>query len=227
MDKLNFSISPHDDMLEASFDLGYNKGFYTIYGLGSKFQVVTTSEKRGHFNLGIHKNIYDALDAANEHFRIISKRVSIIVAFDEKRVIGNKGQIPWYFKEDMKHFKETTMGCDVIYGRKTWESIGKPLPGRINLILSKTLKYSDYFTTVICPDLDTALKKANPMSKTFVIGGEQVYKEALDKDIVDEIIATKVKGEHEGDTFFPELGSEWKETFIQENENFSIVKYEK
>ena len=150
---------------------------------------------------------------------------TIVVAYDEGRVIGNNGTIPWFIKEDLAHFKNVTMGSTVIMGRKTWDSLPdrfKPLPGRSNVVLTRNENLDDdrcYFQT----DLEEAIDLIS-FGKVFIIGGAQIYQEAIDRNLVDTIIASEVKGKHDGDTFFPEING-WSSETLQEYEKFKVVKY--
>jgi dihydrofolate reductase len=140
----------------------------------------------------------------------------IIVAMTRDRVIGKDGRIPWHDSDDLKHFKRVTTGHAVIMGRKTFESIGKPLLGRRNIVLTRgenaetgnaagTLDYVH--------SLEEALRLCRERNeeKAFIVGGGQIYAQAL--AIADEMIVTWVEGEDiSGDTFFPEWDSaEWTE----------------
>lgn len=132
--------------------------------------------------------------------------ISIIVAYDANFVMGKGNQLPWHIPADLKRFKERTTGHVVIMGRKTWESLPKkPLPGRINLILSRTMS-CDSPDTFVLADLHEAITFAHekyPEKEIFIIGGRQVYEQALRDGVVDVIYLTYVHGEHDGDIFFP------------------------
>ncbi len=138
-------------------------------------------------------------------------KIIIIVAQDKNRVIGNKGKIPWRLPTDQENFKEETVGHAVLMGRTTYLSLPKsvrPLPDRDNIVLSKTMKNVDPKPNVFTrTSLVKGIKAAEQAGhkKCFIIGGGIVYAEAmLEKDFpVDEIIATEVFGEFEGDAFFP------------------------
>ncbi|MHB9147136.1 MAG: dihydrofolate reductase [Candidatus Amoebophilus sp.] len=139
---------------------------------------------------------------------------SIIVAKAVNHVIGNKGRLPWHMPADLKHFKELTGGHHVIMGRKTFESLPGPLPGRKIIILSQSLNYKVEDCTVV-PSLEMALKIANQANETevFIAGGAAVYREAL--GIVDKIYLTVIHTDVEGDTFFPILEDhQWTEVSI-------------
>src|SRR5574344_1846405 len=135
--------------------------------------------------------------------------VNLIVAIDSKCYgIGKNGSIPWVNKDDMKWFKKVTVGQGnnaVVMGRTTYESIGKPLPDRINIILSTTV--SDIPGCFVAKDLDEAVNiaKENKVDSLFIIGGGKVYKEALEKNIVDIIYIDKIdtiNAKNDYDTFF-------------------------
>lgn len=150
-------------------------------------------------------------------------KIKIIVAYDENRVIGYKGKIPWKISEDLKLFKKITMGNTVVMGRITWDSLPKkPLEGRNNIIISNKLKGNGFF-----PDLNSALTEADKFNKDiFIIGGQQIYSALI--PFADFILASEVNGIHEGDAFFPELKSdEWNKKSIEKYEKFNFVEYEK
>jgi len=155
--------------------------------------------------------------------------LSIIVAYDAVRGIGQGGQLPWpNIKEDFKHFKRTTLNHPIIMGRKTWESLPlKPLPDRRNIVVSRHLPSQD--APHVCRSLEEALTEGMKYNeKVFLIGGGELYREALKKNLVDEIIATEVKGGYISDTFFPVV--DWAVApcdILQKNANFNIVVYKK
>lgn len=144
-------------------------------------------------------------------------KVSIIVAVaGKRRVIGKKGGMPWYIPEELKRFKEITMGHPIIMGRKTHESIGKALGGRINIIITRDPKYQAEGCIVV-HDLNEALKqsKGKPGGKEiFVIGGGEIYKQAL--PLTDKLYLTYVDKEMEGDVFFSDY-SEFKKIVSESN----------
>lgn len=150
--------------------------------------------------------------------------ITIIVAYDEAFVIGNKGEIPWRLPEDMKHFKEITCSFPVIMGRNTYLSLPdrfRPLPGRHNIVISR----SAYFPEVTCVrSLEEAVAVA--AGDCFIIGGGQVYREAIRKGLVDRVIASEVKGTHDGDVFFLDLKSEgWIGEMKKQFDQFNVVEY--
>jgi dihydrofolate reductase len=127
-------------------------------------------------------------------------KLSIIVAASTNHVIGSNGKLPWRLKADLQHFKKVTMGHPIIMGRKTYESIGKPLPGRTNIVLSRTVHQIE--GCVVASSLDAALKVASAWGaeEAFVIGGGKVYEEAL--PLADRVYLTRVQACVEGDTLF-------------------------
>jgi dihydrofolate reductase len=125
--------------------------------------------------------------------------LSLIAAMSENRVIGREGKLPWYLPEDLKRFRKLTLGHVVIMGRKTYESIGKPLPNRTNIILTKQTNYHALGTRI-----EASIEKAlsGLSGEVFIIGGGEVYQQALPR--ADRIYLTLVHTAIEGDTFFPE-----------------------
>lgn len=152
-------------------------------------------------------------------------KISIIVAVaGEKRVIGKKGGLPWYIPEELKRFKIITMGHPIIMGRKTHESIGKALPGRTNIVITTHPNYSAQGCIVV-HSLDEAFQLARGKpgdEEVFVIGGGEIYKQALLK--ADKLYLTKIEAEIEGDTFFPDY-SDFKVVWESEEQQSKGFKY--
>jgi len=147
--------------------------------------------------------------------------IKAIVAMAENRVIGNSGTIPWHLPEDFKFFKATTMGHAILMGRKTYESIGKPLPGRENIVLSRTMPETP--GVIVIRSLDE-LKEPTNGRDLFVIGGEEIYRLLLPR--VQELYVTKVPRTIDGDTHFPEFESQFDAgTKVLDNADFSVWKY--
>jgi len=141
--------------------------------------------------------------------------ISLIAAMDKNRVIGNKGKLPWNLPADMKFFRDKTRGKPVIMGRKTYESIGKPLPDRKNIIITHDNEYKADCTIV--HSADEAVIAADNVEEVMVIGGSQIYKEFFPK--ANRIYLTKIDAEFEGDTYFPEFKiEEWKEVSYEDHE---------
>ncbi|MBI9054037.1 MAG: dihydrofolate reductase [Bacteroidales bacterium] len=128
--------------------------------------------------------------------------LSIIVAVAENNVIGKDNGLIWKLPRDMKHFKETTTGHYIIMGRKTFESNGRPLPNRTNVIITRDKNYKAE-GCVIVHSLEDAIKEAKNDSEAFIIGGGVIYD--LSMPLVDRIYLTKIRHTFEGDTLFPEL----------------------
>jgi len=126
--------------------------------------------------------------------------INIIVAVDSKNGIGKDNKLPWHIPEDLKRFRQLTMGNPIIMGRKTHESIGRVLEGRTNYVVSH--KKFGLSTTI---KLASFHEKDEPEPNIFIIGGASIYKQVLDMGIVDTIYMTKVIGDFKCDTFFPEL----------------------
>lgn len=158
---------------------------------------------------------------------------AIVVAYDDNRVIGYKGEIPWYLPEDLKLFKERTTGHPIIMGRKTWDSLPKkPLPKRHNIVITRQPEeYEEGPDVSFVDSMAKAIRLANkriPNREAFIIGGSQVYSVALQLGIVDKVIVSKVPGEHEGDTYFPSLGDDWVCKWIDDScKGFVVFEYER
>lgn len=136
--------------------------------------------------------------------------ISIIAAVAENNTIGNNNALIWHLKEDMKYFKEKTTGHHIIMGRKTFESIsgGKPLPNRTSIIITHDKNY-ERDGIIVCHSLEEAIEKCQNEDEVFIIGGGQVYKEAI--NICDNLYITKIHKDFEGDIKFPEIdGNKWK-----------------
>ncbi|WP_373045794.1 dihydrofolate reductase [Vulgatibacter sp.] len=136
-------------------------------------------------------------------------KLTAIVAAAENGVIGKGGQMPWHLPADLKHFKLRTMGRPVVMGRKTWEAIGKPLPGRLNVVLTKQADWSAE-GAVVAHSLDEALSlpEVAGAEEVMIIGGAQLFAEALPR--CDELELTRVHAEVEGDAFFTFDESAWQ-----------------
>jgi len=157
-------------------------------------------------------------------------KIALIAAHTDNLVIGKNNSIPWHYSEDLKRFKRLTMGHPIIMGRKTFESIGsKPLPGRENIVISRT----QTFDNVTCfQSVDDAIQATKNNDTIFIIGGSQLYQETLNK--ADLLYITEVHDiveDVERIVYFPEyrdkVGKIWKETFREDHGNFSFVNYER
>ena len=135
--------------------------------------------------------------------------VSIVVAADERNAIGRQGGLPWRLPNDLKHFKALTLGKPVLMGRKTWDSIGRPLPGRHNIVITRQPDLVLEGATVVA-SLDRAFEAAGHVPETCVIGGADIFRLALPG--TDVVHLTRVHATCEADTFLPALEtSEWME----------------
>jgi dihydrofolate reductase len=136
--------------------------------------------------------------------------ISFVVAMAQNRVIGRDNQLPWHLPADLAHFKRLTVGKPIVMGRKVYDSIGRPLPERHNVVLSRDLNLTIPGCTVVNAP-EAALAAAGPVDEVAVIGGAQIY--ALFLPIVDIIHLTIVEADIPGDTYFPELPErDWKAT---------------
>lgn len=137
-------------------------------------------------------------------------KLAIIVAAAKNGVIGINNQLPWHLPQDLKYFKSVTMGKPVIMGRKTYESIGRPLPGRMNIVITRDESWNTSADVVVVHTLKAAVDAAKSQvdmqsnfDEAIIIGGAQIYKEAL--SLVDRVYLTEVDLEPEGDAFFAPL----------------------
>lgn len=155
-------------------------------------------------------------------------RVHLVVAYASNRTIGRDNTLPWRLPGDLAHFKATTMGKPIIMGRKTWESLGRPLPGRLNIVITRNPDFQAQGATVVS-SLEAALQACLPAQDACIIGGAQIYAQAL--PLTDTIVATEVHSDVEGDAHFPALdGNQWQETsrLPQPEENgyrYDFVEY--
>ena len=151
--------------------------------------------------------------------------ISLIVAVAENGVIGRNGELPWHIPADLKHFKTTTMGKPLIMGRKTFESIGKPLPGRTSIVITRRDDFAPDGApggVIIVHSWAAALEAAKPVLKetgeneVMVIGGAEIYALALPQ--ADRLYLTELRTAIDGDTFFPEINrADWRETSRQDH----------
>ena len=153
----------------------------------------------------------------------------IIAACARNNVIGKDGKIPWHSKEDFKHFKATTLGYPLIMGRKTFDSIGKPLPGRISIIITQnenlTYPYKEVLSYHNLEDAYQYCEEENHQ-KIFIIGGGQIYRKAIYN--ADKLIISRMKMEFDGDTFSPQINpASWRITTIEKYKEFDVYYYNK
>jgi len=153
----------------------------------------------------------------------------------ENRVIGGSGHIPWHLPADFKHFKELTTGHPIVMGRKTFESIGKSLPGRANIVITRDANYQNEGIAVVSsPEAALVVAAAAAGSEeVFIIGGAEIYKLFLPQ--ADKLYITKVDGDFNGDAFFPEWDAEgWRLVSSEKHEkdeknalDFTYLVYER
>ncbi|MBW3546179.1 MAG: dihydrofolate reductase [Bacteroidetes bacterium] len=145
---------------------------------------------------------------------------SIIVARANNGVIGKDNGLIWHMPRDLRFFKETTTGHYVLMGRKSYEAVGKPLPNRLNIIITRNSDYAAE-NCLVLHSLQEALELASQQKQqeVFILGGGEIYRQALDKGWVDRIYLTEIKESFEGDTYFPELDmSQWQESMREEHQ---------
>jgi len=146
----------------------------------------------------------------------MSSTISLIAAMDRNRVIGRQGELPWRLPHDLQWFKRCTMGKPMIMGRCTWESIGRPLPGRTSIVLTTDESYSAEGATVV-HSLEQALAAAGDAEEIMIIGGGLLFTETI--SLADRLYLTVIQAEVEGDTWFPFFATDdWHETFSEHHE---------
>jgi dihydrofolate reductase len=137
-------------------------------------------------------------------------RISLIVAMAKNRVIGANNTLPWHLPADLKHFKALTMGHHMIMGRKTYESIGKPLPGRTSVVVTRSANYS-MSGVIVVNSLEDAIAACGNEEEIFVIGGAELYRQAI--GLTDRIYLTEIDADISGDAHFTDFDSNlWQET---------------
>jgi len=154
-------------------------------------------------------------------------QICIIVAMSDNQVIGKDNSLPWHLPEDLRHFKQKTLGKPIIMGRRTYESIGHALPGRHNIILTKDVHFRAESCTIV-HSVDEALKRAfeDKVEEVYVIGGSSVYEAFL--PLADELYLTKVQGDIVGDTYFPIIN--WENWLLQQSipyDKFAIMHFKR
>jgi dihydrofolate reductase len=150
-------------------------------------------------------------------------KISLIVAMASNRAIGLNGQMPWHLSADLKRFKQITMGAPILMGRKTFEAIGRPLPGRENIVISRDPDYQQSGCRVFS-DIAGVLRHYADHPELFVIGGATLYEAMLFQ--ADYLYLTEINRQFAGDTFFPEIDlSQWREIAREEVENDQTVDF--
>lgn len=161
-------------------------------------------------------------------------RLAMIAAMSRNRVIGRDNELPWHISADLKHFKRTTLGKPVVMGRKTYESIGRPLPGRTNIVVTRQQGYQPEGVRVATSTeaalaLAEEVATADGAAEVMVIGGEQLYRSLLPH--ADHLYLTEVDADVEGDAYFPELAPCWRPVSEESGEEagwrFRFVEYER
>ncbi len=162
-------------------------------------------------------------------------KLSIIVATSLNHVIGKDNQLLWHLPADLKFFKTTTMGCPVVMGRKTFQSIGRTLPGRQNVVITRdqTFNADKQFDLTVVGSIDEALVKLHSEKEVFIIGGGEIYKQSIDS--ADTIYITLVHTVIDGDVFFPEIDKSkfelvWEEKHLADEKNkfdYTFQKFER
>ncbi len=153
--------------------------------------------------------------------------VRLIVAKSRNNVIGKDNRLVWDLPDDMKFFRDTTVGHTVVMGRKNWDSIPtkfRPLTGRVNVVLTRDSKFQAT-GCVVENDMKTALSR-NAAGDIFIIGGGQIYRIALDLGVVDEMLVTEIDADVEGDTFFPDIdAAKWTKKILSSHAVDARHKY--
>lgn len=160
---------------------------------------------------------------------------SHICAMSDNRVIGRNNKLPWHIPEDLQFFKEKTLNKVVIMGRKTFESLGKPLPKRLNIIITRQSNYKVPDNVIVCPSLEAVQPLCRSMDlreygqELFIIGGGEIYKQSL--SYVEFIYLTHIHQEYEGDAFYPPIPKEqFKEVQRRDckgNPAYSFITYKR
>ncbi|HHB1592005.1 TPA: type 3 dihydrofolate reductase [Vibrio campbellii] len=138
--------------------------------------------------------------------------ISMIAAMADNRIIGKDNQMPWHLPADFAWFKRCTMGKPVVMGRKTYESIGRPLPGRLNIVISRDASLSIEGVTTVT-SIEQAIEVAGEVEEVMIIGGGAIYAACL--PVANKLYVTHIEAEIEGDTQFPDWGNEFKETYSE------------
>lgn len=154
------------------------------------------------------------------------RKVTLVAAYADNRVIGDRGRIPWHLSEDFAHFKATTMGGVLVMGRATYDSIARPLPGRTTVVVTRNPHWTAD-GVLVAHSLDEALDLAAAQAgETFVVGGTQIYEQALPR--ATHQVLTEVHGSPDGDAHFPEFDlDEWVETDRVPRDGFAWVWWER
>jgi dihydrofolate reductase len=152
--------------------------------------------------------------------KLIFMKISIVAAYDQNRLIGKANQLPWSLPHDMKRFKTLTMGNFMIMGRKTFESVEAPLPGRTSIVVTRQAGYTAPAGVHVVKSVGEGVEVAEKedVTEVFLIGGEEIFRLALQENLINVMYLTEIHAAFEGDTFFPDFDKTlWQET---EREHF-------
>jgi dihydrofolate reductase len=160
----------------------------------------------------------------------MSTSLSIICGMDRNRLIGQNNALPWHLPADMAFFKQTTMGKPILMGRKTWDSIGRPLPGRRNIVISRNPDFK-LDGTETATSIEAALELVREHPEAMLMGGSSLYEQTM--NIADTLYITEINHVFEGDAWFPEIDPDiWKETSREQHQadeknkfDYAFVKY--
>jgi dihydrofolate reductase len=160
--------------------------------------------------------------------------ITVIAAIAKNNALGKDNDLIWYLPADLKRFKKVTTGHYILMGRNTFESIGKPLPNRTTIIITRNKNYSKE-GCLVAGSIEEAIELAKEEAQLFIIGGAQIYKEIMAKDLADQLDITLVHSEFDADVYFPEIDAKvWKETvredFKADEKNdydYSFISYQK
>lgn len=179
--------------------------------------------------------VFNELNPAKQTAPKKTSELTIIVAAAENNAIGLGNKLIWHLSDDLKRFKKLTSGHHIIMGRKTFESFPKPLPNRTHVVITRQQDYKAPEGVIVVHSIEDAIDASKKDTQPYIIGGGQIYKQALDKNLVDKIELTRVHENFEADAFFPNIDmSTWKETNNVFNKKdadheyeFSFITYEK
>lgn len=151
--------------------------------------------------------------------------ISLVAAVAKNGVIGKSNDLPWYLPEDLRHFKKLTTGKTILMGRKTFESLGRTLPNRKHLVITRQPNYHAPEGVEVYHAVSAALA-AHPSEDIFVIGGGEIFRETI--GLADALYITEIEKEHDGDAYFPPINPTlWKEITRERHAGFAFVKYKK
>jgi dihydrofolate reductase len=154
--------------------------------------------------------------------------ITLVAAMGANRVIGLDGDMPWHFPEDLAHFKRTTMGGTMVMGRKTFDAIGRPLPGRRTIVVTRSAEWAHDGVDVAHSFIEAVdlASGADDAAEVFVVGGGDIYAQAL--PLADRLVLTEIDESPEGDTFFPEWSrKDWTETARERVGELAFVTWER